>query len=200
MKLAAALNKFVYQPMGLTETRTSETPAMPGPVLHAFSSERRVDLGIPADTSFYEESTYWNPSWTTAPGAVETSTVDDLVKTMIAVGTGTLLTHKSFLEQTGPNLIGFGHLQKKCSACRPNTVDFNYGLGVINAGPYLFQTASFAGAGSSAGYLASHHLSIAVATTYAQDAYDRKGTVDNASVAVFKALAKHLAPDSPPPS
>jgi len=199
MPLAAALDKYVYAPQGLSETRTSLTPAIPLPALHAYSSERRGFLGLKPAVPFYEDSTYWDPSWTTAPGAVETSTVDDIVKTMIATGTGTGLSAKAHQEQTGKNLVGFGHVQKGCSACRPQTVDFNYGLGVFNAGPYLVQTASFAGEGASGGYLASHQLTIAVATTYAQDAYDAKGDVANASVDVFKAFAKTLAPDEPPP-
>lgn len=199
MPLAIALKKYVYDPQDLTETRTSLTPQIPLPALHAYSSERRGFLRLKPSAPFYEDSTYWDPSWTTAPGAVETSTVDDIVKTMIATGTGKGLSAKAFKEQTGKNLIGFGHVQTGCSACRPQTVDFNYGLGIINAGPYLFQTASFAGEGASGGYLASHQLTIAVATTYSQDAYDAKGDVENASVDLFKAFAKKLAPDAPPP-
>ena len=45
-------------------TASSFTPEIPPPVLHAFTSERREALKIPSGTPFYEESTYWNPSWT----------------------------------------------------------------------------------------------------------------------------------------
>jgi hypothetical protein len=59
-------------------------------VLHAFSSERREPLGIAPATRFYEESTYWNPSWTLAQGAIQTTNIDDLAATAVAVGTGAL--------------------------------------------------------------------------------------------------------------
>jgi hypothetical protein len=49
----------VLGPLGLTNTADPGpgTPAIPEPALHAFTSERRAQLGIPAGTRFYEEST-----------------------------------------------------------------------------------------------------------------------------------------------
>ena len=54
------LRDEVLGPLGLKSTANSDTPEIPQPVLHAFSSERRAALKIPAGTPFYEESTYWN--------------------------------------------------------------------------------------------------------------------------------------------
>ena len=53
----------VLDPLGLTATVNEATGKMDDPCLHAFTSERRARLGIAPATSFYEESTYWNPSW-----------------------------------------------------------------------------------------------------------------------------------------
>jgi hypothetical protein len=39
-----------------------------------FQSERRQALKIPTGTAFYEESTFWNPSWTITHGAIQTTT------------------------------------------------------------------------------------------------------------------------------
>ena len=64
--LATLLRQNVLGPLGLTNTVASSTAAIPNPVLHAFSSERRDALGIPPATPFYEESTYWNPAWSYA--------------------------------------------------------------------------------------------------------------------------------------
>lgn len=55
-------------PMGLHNTQSFSTPYIPEPVLHVFTSERRTALGIPCALSFYEESTYRDPSFTTAEG------------------------------------------------------------------------------------------------------------------------------------
>lgn len=64
--LNVALRRKVLRPLGLRNTVASQTTAIPQPVLHAFSGERRQFLGIPASTPFLEESTFWNPSWTLA--------------------------------------------------------------------------------------------------------------------------------------
>ena len=88
MPLADAIRQDVLVPMGLTQTSASTTPAIPAPVLHTFTSERRESLGVKAGVPFYEEATYWNPSWTTIEGAVETTDISDLSLSLEAVGTG----------------------------------------------------------------------------------------------------------------
>jgi CubicO group peptidase (beta-lactamase class C family) len=52
--LATLLSEKVLGPMGLTGTAESQTSAVPSPVLHSYTSERREALGIPAGTAFYE--------------------------------------------------------------------------------------------------------------------------------------------------
>ena len=46
--LATLLRRKVLKPMGLTGTTSSETSAMPNPVLHSFSSETRSSPACPA--------------------------------------------------------------------------------------------------------------------------------------------------------
>ncbi len=118
--LLEGLQKYVLGPMGVTGTRGSLTPQIPSPVLHTFTSERRGALGVPPTTPFTEESTYWNPSWTTAPGAVETTTIADLTTTMDAVASGKLLSAASHHAQVAPSLVGFGH-PAPVAACAPRT-------------------------------------------------------------------------------
>lgn len=48
------LQRKVLSPLGLTATANSDTPAIPEPALHAFTSERRAALKIPAGVPFYE--------------------------------------------------------------------------------------------------------------------------------------------------
>ncbi len=194
MPLSAALEHYVFAPMGLKETQGSDTPQVPQPVLHSFSSERRVGLGIPAGQPFYEESTFWNPSWTTAPGAVETTDIADLTTTMQAVGDGILLSPSSRAAQIVPHLIGFGHAAEGCSACRQMTKEFSYGLGVMLLGPWIGQSKFFAGSAATVGYLPAKRLAIAVAVTYLESAYDDKGNAVTGSDAIFGTLATKLAP------
>ena len=63
--LATLLQEKVLGPMGLANTTSTETSDIPSPVLHSFSSERRVALGIPSGHPFYEEATRpWTPGHT----------------------------------------------------------------------------------------------------------------------------------------
>src|SRR3954464_10291050 len=113
--LNTLLREKVLDPMGLTATAETVTSAVPDPVLHTYDSERRVALGIPPGTAFYEESTFWNTQWGTPIGANETTTIDDLATTAVAVGTGSLLSKSSYEAMTGPNLLGFGHADPVCA-------------------------------------------------------------------------------------
>jgi hypothetical protein len=186
--------------MGLKQTAAFTTPEIPQPVLHSFTSERREVLGIKPGVPFYEEGTYWNPSWTTCEGAVQTTTISDLNTSIEAVASGKLLSAKSSAAQIKPSLIGFGHAQKGCPACHQNSAAFNYGLGVINSGPWITQTLGFAGASGAVGYLPSAKLTIAVEGTNGPGAYDAEGNAGLGAVAVFRALANALAPGSMPPA
>lgn len=198
MPLADAIAQDVLGPMGLTQTAAFTTPEIPQPVLHTFSSERRPDLGIAAGVPFYEEATFWNPSWTTVEGAVETTDISDLSRSIEAVAVGKLLSPASSAAQIVPSLIGFGHTQSGCAACRANTADFNYGLGVILSGPWISQSLGFAGASGVVGYLPAQRLTIAVEATNGPGAYDAKGNAGLGAVPLFHALADALAPNTMP--
>jgi CubicO group peptidase (beta-lactamase class C family) len=194
MPLAEGMKKYILEPMDLKQTQGFATPQIPEPVLHAFSSERREDLRVPPESLFYEESTFWNPSWTTAEGVIQITDITDMSKSMEAVGTGKLLSKKSWEAQVGPNLVGFGHVDPNCPVCSPNTTAANYGLGVVNLGPWVTQTKNFAGSGATVGYLPSRRFTVSVVTTYKPAAFDKDGNYKNASGAIFAALGNLLAP------
>jgi len=201
MPLAEAMQKYIYGPMNLPQTRSFSTPQVPEPVLHSFTSERRGDLHIPSSTPFYEESTFWNPSWTTGEGAIQTTDITDMATTMEAVGTGKVLSKASFAAQVGPNLVGRTHIDPNClaNACLlPNTLKANYGLGVINLGPWITQLKGFSGNNAAVGYLPAKKLAIAVTTTYEPAAYDDEGICKDASKEIFTSLANVLAPGTLP--
>jgi len=194
MPLNAAMHKYVFGPMGLTQTDGFLTPYIPGPILHTYSSEQRETLGVKSGVPFYQESTFWDPSWTTFAGAVQTTDITDMSKTMEAVGTGKLLSRSSFAAQVGPSLVGFGHAAPGCPVCRKLTTASHYGLGVVILGPWLMQLKAFAGSTATVGYLPARKLTIAVEATYLPQAYDEKGNVKDASLAAFGAIADALAP------
>jgi CubicO group peptidase (beta-lactamase class C family) len=198
MPLADALDKYVIGPMGLTNTAQSTTPLVPDPVLHAFSSERREPLGIKPGVAFYEEATFWNPSWTTVEGAIETTTIDDLCTSIEAVAGGKLLSEASRTAMIAPSLVGFGHATPNCHDCRTMTKEFNYGLGVINGGPWITQTLGFAGASGAVGFLPQQKLTVVVEVTNGPGAYDAHGNAGLGAVGVMKAIGDAIAPGTIP--
>jgi CubicO group peptidase (beta-lactamase class C family) len=198
--LDEAIRQDVLAPMGLTQTIASTSPEIPAPALHSFTSERREWLGVKAALPFYEEATYWNPSWTTVEGAVETTDITDLSLSIEAVASGKLLSASSSAAQIEPSILGLGHPQPGCNACFPMTSAFSYGLGVIISGPWIDQTLGFSGASGAVGYLAQQRLTIAVEVTNGPGAYDAKGNAGLGAVALFRELADALAPDTMPKS
>jgi CubicO group peptidase (beta-lactamase class C family) len=199
--LDVALQEQVLDPMGLRNTVAWSTPEISEPVLHAFTGERRQALSVPADTSFLEESTYWNPSWTLAHGAIQTTDIVDMTTTAVAIGEGTLLSPESYQAQTAPDLLGFGSPLKGCPACHTLDDTYNYGLGVVRSGNWLLQNPLFGGYGAVEGYLPAKKIAIAVATTFGEQAFDDQGNYKYSShSAIFAAIGNYLAPDDPVPT
>jgi CubicO group peptidase (beta-lactamase class C family) len=198
LPLNEAMQVYIFKPMGLTQTQGFTTPQIPEPVLHAYSSERRQALGIKPGVPAYEESTFWNPSWTTNDAAVQVTDITDFSRSLEAVGSGRLLSKESSAAQIQPNLVGFGQPQPGCSACRSNTTALSYGLGVMLIGPWVAQDKSFSGCSATVGYLPSQKLTISVVVTYQPEAFDKDGGYNDMSVVTFKALATALAPNTLP--
>lgn len=199
MPLEDALQRWVLDPLELDGTTASLTAEIPEPALHAFSSERRGWFGIPAGTAFYEESTGWNPSWTLAHGAIQTSTIDDLHDSAIAVGTGELLSEESYEAMTSTELRGKTTTIDGCLNCRPMDEYQTYGLGLWITGDWYYQNPLFFGYAAVNAYLPSERIAIAVAVTYEEAAFGPDGEYSNGGDALFRKIGAYLAPDDAPP-
>jgi CubicO group peptidase (beta-lactamase class C family) len=199
--LATLLSEKVLGPMGLTGTTESQTSAIPSPVLHAYTSERREALGIPAGTAFSEESTFWNKQWGTPIGANQTTTIDDMATSAVQVGTGSLLSQSSYHAMTDPNLVGFGSPDPSCApACRAMTDELNFGLGVVRNGSWILQTPSLGGYSETMAYLPSQEIAIAVVITFLPAAYDAQGDNASSALPIYQSIGALMAPDDPPPT
>jgi len=200
--LAELLRNEVLDPLGLRDTVSSDTPEIPQPVLHAYTAERRTTLGIPEGVPFLEESTYWNPSWTLASGAIQTTTIADMATGAAAVGDGRLLSEASHRAQVDPVLRGFGKPLEGCPACHTLGGPYVYGLGIVINGSWLLQNPLFAGYGATAAYLPSRRLTVAVATTFTADAFQPDGglKVRNPSQELYRRIGAALAPEDSPVS
>jgi CubicO group peptidase (beta-lactamase class C family) len=194
------LRQKVLGPMGLTGTTETVTSDIPSPVLHTYSAERRAALGIPPTTSFAEEATFWNTQWGTPIGANQTTTIDDMATTAVAVGTGSLLSRSSYEAMTDPNLLGFGHADPVCApSCFTQVDGYNFGLGVVRSGSWILQNPQLAGFSATEAYLPSEEIAIAVAVTYLPAAFDAQGNYANSADALFRSIGAVVAPDDPPP-
>lgn len=193
------LSDRVLRPLGLTGTTNSDTAEIPAPVLHAFTSERREALKIPAGIPFYEESTFWNPSWTITHGAIQTSTIYDLEATAVGIGSGKLLSPESYEKMVSTSLRGRTRAMPGCDTCAPMTDGYTYGLGIVVSGDWLLQNPMFAGYAAVEAYLPDAKIAVAVAVTFAPEAFDDRGGYSNAAQLLFRRLGAELAPDHAPP-
>jgi CubicO group peptidase (beta-lactamase class C family) len=170
MPVSRLLRQIVLKPLGLHNTKASSTPEIQQPVLHAFTNERGK----------YEESTYWNPSWTLATGAITTSNIYDLHKSAVAIGTGSLLSPRSHRLQVS-----------RISKLGPNA---HYGMGVFIVNSWILQNPLFSGYNAVMAYLPSKHLTVAITTTLGPTS----SPSINYSTELWKQIAKYLAPDHAP--
>ncbi|MFD7440394.1 serine hydrolase domain-containing protein [Streptomyces sp. NPDC059909] len=181
------LEQRVMDPLGLSNTRNYATPEIQQPVLHAFTSER----------GRYEESTFWNPSWTTAPGAVITTHICDLARSAQAVGTGELLSPAAYRTQLDPGTVGLGGATKTCPAtvCLKNTAAMHFGLGVLVLNGWIVTNPSFSGYAAIQAYLPAERLAVAVTTTKGPKTPD-----GNTAEIIASRIAAALAPGHPLPA
>jgi CubicO group peptidase (beta-lactamase class C family) len=180
------IRERIVEPLGMEGTESHQTAGIPEPVLHAYDSERGT----------YEESTFWNPSWTLAEGAVMVTDIHDLATSARAIGTGELLSSDSHEEQIGPSLVGVGGPTDTCpeSVCHEQLPTAHFGIGTVVLGGWVLQNPQFSGYGAVQAYLPSEDLAIATAATVEEDAEDGL----NGGMEVFKEIAAVLTPDNPP--
>lgn len=200
--LRQLMEKYVFKPMHLTATGDNgNTPAIPEPVQHSFTSERRSILQVPAEIPFYEDSTYWNPSWTGPEGAVQTSNIFDVATSIELIGSGALVSREAHELQVTKQLVGSKDPTGRCSACGPLTEEFSYGMGVELHKDWIVQTKEFAGSYVTGGYLPAKKLTIAIAVTISPEAFDADGNPPQVIRPIFRELAVAVggADTLPPP-
>ncbi|WP_415950567.1 serine hydrolase domain-containing protein [Streptomyces sp. KLOTTS4A1] len=183
-RLDRLLEQRIMRPLGLRETRNAFTPRMPRPVLHAFSDERGT----------FEESTFWNPSWTIAPGAVLTSDICDVARSAQAIGSGELISRAAYRTLLNPGTVGKGGPTETCPAtvCRAQTEAAHYGLGMVVRNGWVFQNPVFGGYGEVMAYLPEQGVAIAVATTTGPSSPG-----GNTAEEIASRIAAMLTPDHP---
>ena len=196
--LDVALQEQVLGPMGLRNTVAWSTPQISEPVLHAFSSERRQALGIPAGTRILEESTYLEPLLDLRPGRDPDHRHRRHDHHGGGGGRGDAAVAGIPPGADRPDLLGFGTPLAGCPTCHTLDETYNYGLGVVLSGAWILQNPLFAGYGAVAGYLPAEKIAIAVATTFGEGAFDEQGNYKYSSHQdIFAAIGTLPRPGPP---
>ena len=192
------LAERVLGPLGLDNTTDPGTPAITEPALHAYSSERRYAMKIPAAVPFTEDATYWNPSWTITHGAIQTTNIDDMHTSAVAIGTGRLLKPATFQQMITKDLIGKTTAVKGCLTCFPQQPAYTYGLGIVSTGNWLVQDPLFSGESGAIAYLPSQQVAIALMVTYEPAAFTSPASPKNSADYLWRVIAAKLTPADAP--
>ncbi|MBC2604064.1 serine hydrolase domain-containing protein [Puniceicoccus vermicola] len=118
------LEEMVFTPLELSDTVYTPGPALEAPILHAYTTERGP----------FEDSTFWNPSWTSYSGSIA-STVDDVAGIFRSIGAAELISPESLAEMIAPTTVGLGR----------NTKERYYGMGLGVMGDWIMQNPNFGG-------------------------------------------------------
>jgi D-alanyl-D-alanine carboxypeptidase len=174
--LAQLVRRRIIRPLGLRETEISGLPAMPEPVLHAYVSLRGP----------YEDSTYWSPSWGISQDLLMTSTIDDVMTSVKALGEGRFISRRAARERIKPITVG---LSPEFTGKQ-----LYYGLGVDVANGWLIQNPDQNGWDSIMAVLRSRRIAIALSVTEKAQAAQSQ---TNFSELLLKELTEYLSPDRP---
>jgi D-alanyl-D-alanine carboxypeptidase len=172
--IQSLMHERIFRPLGLRHTAISRRPAMPGPVLHSYTSFRGV----------YEDSTFWNPSWTIGAGTVMSATIGDVARTARAVGSGELISPAASRERFAPTTAVFPKFSP----------EFYYGLGIVISGDWSYQNPMLDGYTGVMAYLPAGRLSVAIVSTTKPVPDGEEGPL--ASL-LFAKLAAYLSPGHP---
>jgi D-alanyl-D-alanine carboxypeptidase len=164
-------DKNIFGPLRMKDTQFPVDQEIQGPVLHAFTMDRKI----------YEDCTYWNPFWGSTPG-LPTSNIHDLGKWGPILGTGRLISRAHFQEQIAPTSVGKGKN-------RPDLY-FAYGFAVANG--WIVQNPSINGYNGGFGYNLANGVTIVVEATKSETA-----TTDASAFDILREVTKYVTPKSP---
>lgn len=171
--VASLIRKRFLDPLDLDETQISKLPAIPPPVLHAYTSDRGL----------YEDSTSWSPSWGVGEGMVMTSTVGDIIKVTREIGSGRMFSKSAWREFTQP-------LSKGLPGDPP---PIDYGLGINLTNGWILQNPQFNGYIGLSAYLRPRDIAIVAENTNGPNVPDGRAL----SGTIVKQITDYLAPDRP---
>ena len=198
-EMSKLLSDKVLRPLGLTNTANSLTPEIPSPVLHAFTSERR---DVPQDPSGH---TVLRGIHVLGPVLDHHPRRDPDHQHLRHGGHRgrhriRAPAHRRLLQEDGvhrssrqdPQTAGLHHLRRDERHLHLRARDRHLGQ-LAPAEPLM------SGYAAVEAYLPSQKIAIAVAATYAPEAFDDQGNYRNDADTLFRRIGDELAPDDAPP-
>ncbi|WP_367608167.1 serine hydrolase domain-containing protein [Legionella sp. W05-934-2] len=173
--IAQIFEEMIFRKSEMHNTAFNLTPEIPSPVLHAFSQDRKI----------YEDSTFWDPSWTSTSGAI-TSTIGDLGKWGQDFMEGDFLTPAANAQLRAPDTVGKGN----------NKPDLYFAMGFGVANHWLIQNPSFGGYSGIFAILPEKQIVFVAFNT--QQESDKDDV--NYSQVFWQQIASNLAPEYPLPT
>jgi D-alanyl-D-alanine carboxypeptidase len=161
----------IFGPLGMKDTRFPVNQEIQGPVLHAFTLDRKV----------YEDCTYWDSFWGSTPG-LPTSNVHDLGRWGPILGTGRLISPEHFQEQIAPTSVGKGK----------NRPDLYFAYGLIISNGWIVQNPSINAYSGAFGYNLSNGVTIVVEATKSETA-----VTDASAFDILREVVKYMTPATP---
>jgi CubicO group peptidase (beta-lactamase class C family) len=166
------MHERIFKPLGLRHTVISRLPTMPGPALHGYTGER----------GFYEDSTFWSPSWSIGAGTVMVAKIGDVVRSARALGTGALVSRHATRQRFAPVAAAFPPFSKSVY----------YALGGLVDNEWQLQNPNINGYTGIMAYLPSRDISLGVVTTQLSRSSD---TGLGYASALFSKLTEYLTPE-----
>ncbi|CMD89674.1 Putative transposase for insertion sequence element IS6110 [Mycobacterium tuberculosis] len=133
------------------------------------------------------------------PGKPWRSIEDVELATAVGIGSGRLLSADSYKKMVSTELRGKTRAQPGCPTCFEQNDGYSYGLGIVISGHWLLQNPMFAGYAAVEAYLPSQRVAVAVAVTYAPEAFDDQGNYRNQADILFRKIGAEVAPNDAPP-
>lgn len=170
--LATVMREKLFAPLGMRHTTYAPLTRLPRPALSGYTLQGSTDGTI-------RDATDWNPSFSGAAGQI-TSTLDDLRRWTVAVGSGSLLRPATQRERLRPNPASVGGGRA-------------YAFAIGTAGGWLMHSGVLPGYNTQVAYLPARRTAIVVLTNA-----DIPGPGGAPAPAIFAALAQVVAPGSRP--
>lgn len=171
--VAELFEERIFGPLGMERSSVHLTNEIGTPVMHAYTSDR----------GFYEDSTFWNPTWARNSGNMNAPVVE-IARWQLALNRGELLPEAAFAEQFAPNTAGLARWTDQTY--------FTYGM-IVNQG-WIFGNPGLQG---YEGFIAQQRDPEVTIVVYSTKALGAPETAKRPVDVLGSRISEVMSPDNP---